>query len=91
MLGMGGQVVLEFDEKTLKEIAQLTGGVYFNASSLEGFKEVYRKIDELSQTEQEQPDKPIVHELYLPWAVAALIAILASCILQATIFRRLPA
>jgi Ca-activated chloride channel family protein len=91
MLGMGGQVVLEFDEKTLKEIAQLTGGVYFNASSLEGFKEVYRKIDELSQTEQEQPDKPIVHELYLPWAIAALIAILASCILQATIFRRLPA
>jgi Ca-activated chloride channel family protein len=91
MLGMGGQVVLEFDEKTLKEIAQLTGGVYFNASSLEGFKEVYRKIDELSQTEQEQPDKPIVHELYLPWALAALIAILASCILQATIFRRLPA
>jgi Ca-activated chloride channel family protein len=91
LLGMGGQLVLEFDEKTLKEIAQLTGGVYFNASSLEGFKEVYRKIDELSQTEQQQPDKPIIHELYLPWAVAALIALLISCILQATIFRRLPA
>jgi Ca-activated chloride channel family protein len=91
ILGMGRQLVLEFDEKTLKEIATLTGGVYFNASSLEGFKEVYRKIDELSQTEQDQPNKPIVHELYLHWAIAALVTLLASSVLQATVFRRLPA
>jgi Ca-activated chloride channel family protein len=91
LFGGGPQLILEFDEKTLKEIATLTGGVYFNASSLEGFKDVYRKIDELAQTETEQPDKPIVHELYLPWAVAALAAMLTLWILQATIFRRLPA
>jgi Ca-activated chloride channel family protein len=90
ILGAGGQVMAEFDENTLKEIARLTKGVYFNATSLEGFKEIYRQIDALSETEQDQPAKPIVHELFMPWALLALVAFLLSISLQATIFRRFP-
>jgi Ca-activated chloride channel family protein len=90
MLGAGGPLVADFDEATLKEIAQTTHGVYFNARSLEGFAEVYRTLDRLSQTEQEQPDKPIVTELFPPWAVAALAALLCSVLLQSTAFRRFP-
>jgi len=94
--GFGGLIApqmsqtAEFDEATLKEIAQLTGGVYFNATSLEGFKDVYRQIDELDQTQANQPQRPIVHELFAPWALGGLITLLISLILQATAFRRLP-
>ena len=89
---LGGRVgpTAEFDEATLKEIARLTGGVYFNASSLEGFKEVYREIDALAQTEGKQPEKPIIHELFTPWALAGLASFFLSLLLQSTIFRRLP-
>lgn len=90
MLGAGGPLIADFDEATLKEIAQTTKGVYFNARSLEGFAEVYRTLDRLSQTEQEQPDKPIVTELFLPWAMAALAALLGSVLLQSSVFRRFP-
>jgi Ca-activated chloride channel family protein len=90
LLGTGRQVMAEFDEQTLKEIATLTKGVYFNATSLEGFKEIYRQIDALSQTEEERPAKPIVHELFTPWAIAGFICLLVSLTSQATVFRRLP-
>jgi Ca-activated chloride channel family protein len=80
----------DFDETTLKEVARLTGGVYFNATSLEGFKEVYRQIDELSETEQKQPEKPLVEELFAPCALVGLMAILLSLLLNATYFRKVP-
>lgn len=89
-LGLGRQVMVEFDEASLKEIARMTGGVYFNAQSLDGFKEIYRKIDQLSETSQEQPARPIVHELFLIWATTGLVCFLTSILLQATLFRRLP-
>jgi Ca-activated chloride channel family protein len=82
--------IVEFDEATLREIARLTGGVYFNATSLAGFKDVYRKIDELAQTEEQQPQKPLVNELFSAWVAVALAALILSLILQATIFRRVP-
>jgi Ca-activated chloride channel family protein len=90
IFGTGRQVMAEFDEATLKEIARLTNGVYFNATSLEGFKEIYRQIDELSQTEEQQPAKPIVHELFLQWALIAFVSLILSLVSQATVFRRLP-
>jgi Ca-activated chloride channel family protein len=86
---MGGQTA-EFDEVTLKEIASLTGGVYFNATSLEGFKDVYKQIDQLNTTENAQPDRPIIHELFAPWVGFGLTCLLISAILQATVFRRVP-
>jgi Ca-activated chloride channel family protein len=80
----------DFDEATLKEVARTTGGVYFNATSLEGFKEVYRQIDKLSETEQRQPQKPLVDELFAPFAMAGLLALLLSITLNSTYFRKAP-
>jgi Ca-activated chloride channel family protein len=90
LLGVAAGPKAEFDEATLKEIAKMTGGVYFNATSLEGFKDVYRQIDELNQTETQQPQQPIIHELFTPWACAAFISLCASILLQSTVFRRIP-
>jgi Ca-activated chloride channel family protein len=88
-LGAHSQMA-DFDETTLKEMANLTGGVYFNATSLDGFKDVYRQIDKLSETEEQQPQKPIVEELFAPCAVIALLALIASLSLRASYFRRVP-
>ena len=90
LLGAPAGPKAEFDESTLKEISQMTGGVYFNATSLEGFKDVYRQIDQLNQTENQQPEQPIIHELFTPWACASFISLCVSLILQATVFRRIP-
>lgn len=78
----------DFDEKTLKEIASMTGGSYFNASSQEGIQKVYKEIEKLTETEEQQPDKTIVEELFGPFVLAATMAYLASVILAATYFMK---
>ena len=89
---LGGMLVApvgpmaDFDEKTLKEIASMTGGSYFNASSQEGMQEVYKEIEKLTETEEEQPDKTIVDELFGPFVMIAIGAYLVSLTLSATYF-----
>lgn len=80
----------EFDEKTLREIADLTGGAYFNAGSLADFKKVYEKIEKLTETEEEQPDRPLVEELFAPWALTAFIAYALALLLSCTFFMKVP-
>lgn len=80
----------EFDEKTLREIAEITGGVYFNANSIEGLKEVYAEIDRLETTAEEEPAREQVEELYAPYALLALILYLAYLGFARTIFMRVP-
>ena len=41
------QISFEFDEKLLKEIAKLTGGLYFQAKDAEGLKNTLNEIDKL--------------------------------------------
>ncbi len=80
----------DFDEQTLKTIADLTGGSYFNASSLEAFKEVYRKIEQLTETEEEQPDRTIVEEFFAPCVLVAAISFAIALVLSATYFFKVP-
>jgi Ca-activated chloride channel family protein len=88
MLGAPLGPMADFDEKTLKEIASMTGGSYFNASSQEGIQQVYKEIEKLTETEEEQPDKTIVEELYAPFVLVALVAYLLGTILAATYFMK---
>ena len=90
MLGVPPGMMADFDEKTLKEIAQMTGGAYFNASSLEGFQEVYKKIEKLQETDQKQPDRRLVEELYPYFVLAALGFYLFGVLLKSTYFMRVP-
>lgn len=89
-IGAPPGMLAEFDEKTLRQMAQLTGGAYFNASSLEGFQEVYRKLEKLQETEQDQPDRRLVEELYPYLVLVALAAYLLGALLKSTLFLRIP-
>ena len=43
----------EVDGKTLTEVAEKTGGLYFNAQDESSLRKIYNKIDRMEQTEIE--------------------------------------
>lgn len=83
------QTRAEFDEKTLREIAEITGGVYFNARDIEGLKQVYSRIDELEKAEAK--DHAVkTEELFVAPALTAAAAFLLFVLLSRTFFLKLP-
>lgn len=80
----------EFDEETLKKIAEITGGVYFNASSIDGLKKVYAQIDQLERTSSDEPERQIVEEYFVQYALAAFACYLAYLLLARTVFLKVP-
>jgi len=69
----------DLDEKTLKAIADKTGGRYFRARDINELKGIYRLLDELEPIEQEKQLFRPVHALY-PWPLGVAL-ILASLII----------
>jgi len=80
----------DFDEATLRKLADTTGGVYFNARSLEGFQDVYKELERLTKTEEDRPNKTIVEELFAPFALASLLFYALALMLGASVFLRVP-
>ena len=68
----------EFDTKTLKEIAQITGGEFFRVKNTDSLENTFASIDELEKTEIKQNTIVNIDELF-HWCVGAslLFAILA--------------
>ncbi len=79
----------EYDEVTLKKIAEMTGGTFFNASSLDGLRTVYKEIDRLEQSEDNRSGRQQTFEhtaIFLLWALGAF---LLRLILTRTYFLRI--
>lgn len=83
-------VDVDIDEKTLTEIADLTGGHYFRAVDNASLKEIYSEIDQMEKTILKVNSVTRRQELYLPYALLALGLILGELILRRTIFRSIP-
>jgi Ca-activated chloride channel family protein len=72
----------QLDEKTLKEIATLTGGRYFRAHNTQKLAEIYAILDELEPVEkEEQSFRPITTLFYWPLTFALLLAA-AICLIR---------
>ena len=90
-IGMGSVEQGEaLDEATLRQIATITDGRYFNALSLDDLQNVYEQIDRLEQT-------PIERQLTIQWQeqawlflIAALILLIVERVLRQTIFQTIP-
>ncbi len=72
------------DEKTLKEIAKLTGGRYYRAGSSQSLAQAFSVIDKLEKTDSE-PRTFVVYEALFYWPMGAaglflLIALAANMI-----------
>lgn len=74
-----------FDEKSLKEIAKLTQGRYFKATSGNDLFKIYQEIDKLEPIENEANTVVKVEELFY---VPALVALLLICALLVLYRRR---
>lgn len=98
-LALGGSLVLgqvmrgpgtEFDEETLKKVAEITGGVYFNANSIQGLQQVYQEIEKLESSEGDDPLKEIPSELFMDYALAGALCYLLYALLANSYFLKLP-
>lgn len=84
------QVKSDFDEETLKGIAELTGGQYFQADNTAALRAVYREIDELEKTKISVQEYSNKSELYFIFALLALLFFFAEVFLKNSWLRSLP-
>lgn len=81
---------VEIDEKTLTQIAGITEGDYFRATSNSKLKEVYKEIDKLEKTKLNVKEYNKREEEYQKFALAAFLCILLEILLRNSILRRIP-
>jgi Ca-activated chloride channel family protein len=83
-------VPVEVDEKTLRNIAAMTGGQYYRATGNRALREIYQEIDRLEKTRIEVRAYRSYTELFYPWAFLALGALVLEFLAGATVLRRIP-
>lgn len=83
-------VVVDLDEDTLKQVAEITGGQYFRATDTESLRQVYDEIDLLEKTEIEEIGYFEYTELFSQWLISGLILLLFEILLTNTIFLKIP-
>ena len=78
------------DEATLKQIAELTGGVYFRATDEEKLTDIYDQIDKLEKSKIEATQFDNFNDLVHWFAVPALLLLLLEAALRSTRFVLVP-
>ena len=81
---------VEIDEKTLRDIAEKTGGEYFRATDKNSLESIYAQIDEMEKSKIERFDQIFIHEEYLVYALWALALLLAEFIVKYIALKRIP-
>jgi len=84
------KVLIDLDEKTLKEIAEVTGGKYFRATDTESLRKIYDEIDTLEKTAIEEYGYFEYTELFDKLLLGALLILLIEILLSHTVFLRIP-
>ena len=85
-----GYLDVNIDEKTLKEISELTNGKYSRATSNKKLKDIYQEIDRLEKTIFEEKNFTNKSEHFLPFAVAAALLLLLEFLLKNSIYKSIP-
>lgn len=80
----------EIDEKSLSQIAELTGGRYYRAQSEQMLERVYKEISMLEKTEVKIKEYVQYRELFSYFTAFALVSVVLGGALGATWFRTLP-
>ncbi|MFT5185741.1 MAG: Ca-activated chloride channel family protein [Flavobacteriales bacterium] len=78
---------VEIDEEVLQEIAKMTDGAYFRATSKKGLKEVYEQIDKLEKTKFNVNQYTQRTEEFGYIALMGLILLLIEFLFRQTILR----
>ena len=91
-LPTGGTAMLpvEIDEETMTKISRETGGQYFRAQKNAELDAIYQDIDKMERTKFNVKQFSRRGELYQPFALAALVALLLEILLRTVVLKRLP-
>ena len=84
------KVKVEIDEQLLTNIANETGGRYFRATDNTKLAEIYSEIGKMEKTRTTIDSFPVYKELFVGYAVAALICLMLELLLNVFVIRRLP-
>lgn len=82
-----GNIQVEIDEALLKDIAKVTGGVYFRATSTTKLVEIYDEINKLERTDIEEFKYTSYVELFRMFTLIAFALILIEIIVRFTLFK----
>jgi Ca-activated chloride channel family protein len=80
----------ELDEDSLRQIAEISGGLYFRATDSQALHQIYQRISEMEKTEVEVRRYTRYRELAYFFALPALGFILIEILLTNTVFRKIP-
>lgn len=80
----------EFDEKTLRSIASITGGEYFTSSDKKSLENIYKIIDQLERSKIQVRHFGTNEENFMIFAIIALVAVLLELLLRNTLLKRIP-
>ena len=80
-------VEVQIDEETLQNIASVTNGQYFRATSNKALESIYKEIDQLERSKIEVKEYHKKKEEFFPLALLALTLIIIEFTLRLTLFR----
>ena len=81
---------VKIDEELLTQIATITGGQYFRATSNRKLEEIYKEIDKLEKSKIDVQQYSRKSEEFLSFAILGALFLIASLFLRTTIFRNIP-
>ncbi|HEY5592340.1 MAG TPA: VWA domain-containing protein [Paludibacter sp.] len=84
------QMQSEFDEKSLQEIATMTGGKYFRATDNTKLRRIYQEIDQLEKTKISVREYSKKKEQFFLFSLLAFVFLISEVLLRNTILRKIP-
>ncbi len=81
---------VQIDEELLQQIAQITDGNYFRATDTDALKKIFAEIDRMEKSRIQVKEYTRYRELFLPFVLAALAALVAEIVLSQTVLRKIP-
>jgi len=91
MFGMQTQYMdVQIDEELLQQVAEMTDGRYFRATSNRKLRDIYDEIDKLEKSKIDVTEFKKKKEEFFPWALWALLLIVGEVLLRNTIFKTAP-
>ena len=84
------KVKSDMDPATLRQIAETTGGLFYQADTKGKLRAIYNDIDKLEKTKLKVKNYNRRYEAYQPFALAAFISLLLEILMRITWLRRIP-
>jgi len=84
------RIKTEIDENLLKEIARISGGLYFRATDAYALNQIYAQIDKMEKTKIKGMKYVSYQEMFMVFLFPAFFLLLGRIFLENTYFRKIP-